>query len=217
MKNERKGLFIVFEGNDGSGKTTQIDILKEKLIPLYGDNIVFTREPGGIDICEQIRTIIMDDANDNMDPHTELMLFAASRVQLIADVIRPALDADKIVVCDRYTYSTVAYQGFGRGLDMHSVKTLNQIATDGLEPDVVIWLESDPESALARRGADLNRMDKNGLEFNQRVEFGYGRIYINEQQFRHIPIGPIELTAERVWNVVIYNISKWENKGNVHE
>jgi dTMP kinase len=174
----KKGIFIVIEGNDGSGKTTQINLLKEKLIPKYGDNIVFTREPGGIDICERIRDIIMDDGNTNMNPVTELLLFAASRAQLVADVIKPALEAGKVVICDRYIHSTMAYQGFGRGMDLDMINRICEYAIQDIEPDLVIWLRTDPEEALKRRGTDLNRMDKNGLEFNKRVEDGYKTIWL---------------------------------------
>ncbi len=171
-------MFITFEGPDGSGKTTQIPLLiaflQQRGCPLYT-----TREPGGTPIGDQIRQVLHDLKNEGMDPHTEILLYAASRAQLVTGEIRPRLARGEIVICDRYADSTLAYQGYGHGLDLPTLRTILGFATGGLKPDLTIYLDVSAEEGLRRRqkaaqdGAEWNRMDAQSLDFHRRVRKGY--------------------------------------------
>jgi dTMP kinase len=171
-------MFITFEGPDGSGKTTQITLLVEQLCQ-QGYAIFHTREPGGTPIGDQIRDVLHDLKNEGMHPHTEILLYAASRAQLVAQEIRPRLAAGEIVICDRYADSTLAYQGYGHGLDLDTLRVILNFATGGLKPDLTLYLDITAEEGLQRRqraaqdGAEWNRMDALSLAFHRRVREGY--------------------------------------------
>ena len=166
------GIFITFEGPDASGKTTQIRLLREYLEE-KGIPYLITREPGGTAISEKIRNLILDKAHSEMCPVTEALLYAASRAQLVREVIQPALQEGKVVISDRYVDSSIAYQGYGRGLgDM--VRAINEPATGGLRPDATFLLKTDPASMRSRRSAEEeDRMDAQKLEFHREVLRGY--------------------------------------------
>lgn len=173
-------MFITFEGMDGSGKSTQARLLAEFLRAQFGaDNVVLTREPGGTEIGEQIRAVIHALKNQEMASTTEFLLYNAARAQVVAQIIRPALALDKIVLCDRYADSTLAYQGYGRQLDMEMVTRVIAFATGGLKPDLTFFIDVNIEEGLARRsngharGEELNRMDVQTREFYERVQRGY--------------------------------------------
>lgn len=173
------GLFITFEGGEGSGKTTQLKALLTHLRST-GRDAVETRDPGGTPIGKQIRALLLDRENTRMAPATELLLYEASRAQLVHEVIRPALTTGRIVLCDRFTDSTVAYQGYGRGLDLDLIARLNALATDGLRPDLTFLLDLDPAVGLLRatqrvagRQEPQDRIEEEVLAFHQRVRFGY--------------------------------------------
>ena len=168
-------MFITIEGPDGGGKTTQMNMLVPALEE-RGLDIVRTREPGGTDIGDQIRSVIMDMKNKSMDPRAEILLFCASRAQLVSELIRPSLASGKIVLCDRYADSTMAYQGYGHGLDRTALKNLLEFATGGLKPDLTILLDISAEAGLRRRITnhdEWNRMDDYALQFHERVRKGY--------------------------------------------
>jgi dTMP kinase len=168
-------MFITFEGPEGSGKTSQIVLLAE-FLEGRGNAVVQTREPGGTRIGDQIRAVLHDVGNGEITAVTELLLYAASRAQLVRQVIQPALAAGKIVLCDRYADSTLAYQGYGRGLDLTLLQTLIEIATDGLQPDLTFLLDIDVERGLARRqtaGDEMNRLDLEAVSFHHQVRRGY--------------------------------------------
>jgi dTMP kinase len=171
-------VFITFEGPDGSGKTTQAPLLVEDLRAL-GYRVFHTREPGGTVIGDQIRQVLHDLKNEGMSAPTEILLYAASRAQLVMQEIRPRLDAGEIVICDRYADSTLAYQGYGRGLDLDMLRQILRFATGGLQPDLTLYLDVTAEEGLRRRqqaaqdGAEWNRMDALSLEFHRRVREGY--------------------------------------------
>ena len=172
-------LFITFEGPDGSGKSTQIELLREHL-ERRGVSVVLTREPGGTSIGEQIREVLHDVRNTEMLPNTEILLYSASRAQHVGQVIRPALDRGDLVLCDRYAESTMAYQGWGHGLDIGLLRTITSFATGGLRPDLIVYLDIDVETGLQRKiaafrlgGSEWNRMDQKGREFHARVRQGY--------------------------------------------
>jgi dTMP kinase len=169
-------MFITFEGPEGSGKTTQIALLHETLAQ-QGYSVVTTREPGGTPIGEQIRTVLQHHDNAALVPEAEILLFSASRAQLVAEVVNPALKRGHIVLSDRFVDSTFAYQGYGHGLNMHVLQTVTTFVTDGLMPDVTFYLAISPEEGLKRRQDDpkseWNRMDALELAFHKRVHEGY--------------------------------------------
>jgi len=169
------GTFITLEGPDGSGKTTQARLLAEWLRD-QGHKVLLTREPGGTDIGDQIRDILHDSDNAAMDPRTEFLLYSASRAQHTSQLILPALAVGTLVVSDRYADSSLAYQGYGRGLDLERLRIVTAFATRGLKPDITLYLDIAPEEGLQRRalsGEEWNRMDAEALAFHRRVRSGY--------------------------------------------
>jgi dTMP kinase len=183
------GYFITFEGVEGSGKTTQIKLLAERLIA-HGFRVTSTREPGGCAIADKIRSILLDAENRDMSPMTELMLYAAARAQHVCDVIIPALNAGSIVLCDRFFDATVAYQSFGRGIDRGVIDILNSHACHGVAPDLTLLIDCDPAVGLARArsrieatsGPREERFELEELTFHQRVRAGYQRLAAEQAQ-----------------------------------
>lgn len=169
-----RGKFITFEGCDGCGKSTQLKLLSEYLAK---ENVphIFTREPGGGKISEAIREILLNGKNTEMTDECEALLYAAARVQHLADRVEPALKAGKLVVCDRYVDSSLAYQAYARGLSADFVEKINAFALEKYLPDLTVWIELTPEEAFARKhGADENdRLEQAGLAFHKRVYAGY--------------------------------------------
>lgn len=175
-----KGLFITFEGADGCGKTTQIKLLDEYL-RAKGYQTLLTREPGSKGLGEKLREILLN-YDGEVSPVAESFLFLADRAQHIDCIIKPALEKGTIVLCDRHTDSTLAYQGYGRGLDLEEIRKLNKIATSGLTPDLTIVLDVDIETSQARVGAEKDRMESAGIEFFQRVRNGFLEIAKQEPE-----------------------------------
>lgn len=171
----KKGCMIVIDGGNGAGKGTCLQALEEHL-RAQGLDVVMTREPGGTAIGERIREILLDGSATNMCDVTELLLFAAARAQHVREKIIPAINAGKIVVSDRFDSATISFQHYGRGLSIDLIKQLNDIAVDGLRPDMTIILDLDPVTGLERvvsRGSQLDRMEKENLEFLQKARQGY--------------------------------------------
>ncbi|KXU13591.1 dTMP kinase [Streptococcus infantis] len=171
-----KGFLISLEGPEGAGKTSVL----EALIPVLEDRgveVLTTREPGGVLIGEKIREVILDPSHTEMDPKTELLLYIASRRQHLVEKVLPALAAGKLVIMDRFIDSSVAYQGFGRGLDIDAIDWLNEFATDGLKPDLTLYFDIEVEEGLARIAAnsnrEVNRLDMEGLDLHRKVRQGY--------------------------------------------
>lgn len=198
------GLFISFEGVEGAGKSTQIRLLAERLRSETVRDVVVTREPGGDSIGAELRRIVLHPPDGAaIDARAELLIMLADRAQHVFSTIRPALARGAIVVCDRYADSSVAYQGFGRGLDVERVKQLNAFATDGVSPVVTILLDLDPEAGLARQN-EKTRMEGEAISFHQRVRDGFlelaaeetGRISVVDAS------GSAEEVADRVWQIV---------------
>ena len=206
------GIFIVLEGGEGSGKTTIANYLVKRLSS-EGYDVMYTREPGGVKISEEIRNIILDVNNTDMDPRTEALLYAASRRQHLVEKIIPALKADKIVICDRYIDSSLAYQGYARRIGMTNIKTLNNFAirdenTNELYlPNLSIYLDIDPILGLERiynRDDTLNRLDKEELSFHQDVRRGYITAYNLEEYIEMFDASkPLEEVEEEVYNRVM--------------
>lgn len=166
------GTFITFEGPDGAGKTTIIKMVAEHL-----NNVLVTREPGGIDIAEQIRRVILAKENTAMDPRTEALLYAAARRQHLIEQVKPALAEGKVVLCDRFVDSSLAYQGYARGVGMDEVFTINQFAIEDMMPKLTIYFDIEPELGLKRinnnKGREINRLDLENLAFHHKVREGY--------------------------------------------
>lgn len=200
------GLFITFEGTDGSGKTTQLRRLSERLRAARLD-VLETVEPGGTPIGQQIRRILLDNANQELDRRAEMLLYFASRAQNVHQWILPHLAKGGVVLCDRFTDSTLAYQGGGRGLGDETVLALHRIACGTLQPHITIYLDIDLEAGLARAKAGrekLDRMDAQSLEFHRSVRATYLRLAAAEpDRFRVIDAAPDADTVERsIWSVV---------------
>lgn len=167
-------MFITFEGPEGGGKTTIMAFLMERLLA-RGLSAIGLREPGGTYVGEQVRRLLLDTRSD-IAPAAEMLLFSASRAQLVEGIIRPHLAAGGVVLCDRYADSTLAYQGFGRGLDLTALRQITHFATGGLTPDLTLFFDIDPAQGIARRRESserLDRMDAQTLEFHHRVRDGY--------------------------------------------
>ncbi len=166
-------LFVTFEGPEGSGKTTQARSLASYL-ESRGLPVVCTREPGGTPISEQIRQIILSKENQAIRDETEVLLFSAARAQIVAELIRPALAEGKIVLSDRYADSTIAYQGYGLGLDRQALRAVTHLATGGLVPDFTFYVDVPVQVGLARkRGGEVNRLDQKPVIYHERVRAGY--------------------------------------------
>lgn len=179
----RRGFFVSFEGLDGCGKTTQINRLAARLHTL-GITPVVAQEPGGTRLGCAIRALLLDSTNSDLQPMPELLLYFASRAQNLAEVILPALEADRVVLCDRFTDASVAYQGYGRDLGMEPVRRLSAVACEGMQTDLTLWLDIDPETALARartrnelQDRDEGRMEAETLAFFLRVRRGYADLH----------------------------------------
>ncbi len=166
-------MFITFEGPDGSGKSTQARLLADYL-KARGYEVLLTREPGGTKIGEQIRDVILSTRNDSIRHETEALLFSAARAQSVAEVIRPALAAGKIVLCDRYADSTLAYQGYGLGLDLEALRGITRFATGGLVPDLTFYIDLPVQVGLARKPrGQVNRLDQKEIAYHERVRAGF--------------------------------------------
>lgn len=175
-----RGLFITLEGGDGAGKSTQIRNIKS-FFEMKGLVVVHTREPGGTQISEKLRDILLDSHNTEMDAVTEMLIYAASRAQHVRELVKPALDEGSVVICDRFLDSSIAYQAYGRGLgDM--VKIVNSYATDGLTPDITFWMDIDPDAGKERvsKMGDFDRLEMEARDFHYRVYEGYRAIAQSE-------------------------------------
>ncbi|MBP5343028.1 dTMP kinase [bacterium] len=171
------GKFITFEGTDGSGKTSIIKEV-ERYLKIQGYNVVTTREPGGVAISEQVRNVIHDVNNTEMDPLCEAFLYAASRRQHLVQKVMPLLKEGIIVICDRYVDSSLAYQGYARGIGIEKVKEINEYAIDGIYPDLTIFLDVSPKLGIERimsnqKNHELNRLDKESINFHEKTHEGY--------------------------------------------
>jgi dTMP kinase len=167
-----RGKFITFEGPEGSGKSTQGKLLV-KYLKSQGKRAVFLREPGGTRISEKIRAILLNESHQEIDPLSEMLLYMAARAQLIQEVIKPAISKGYFVICDRFLDSTIAYQGWGLGIDLSLIEYLGNFVTSGLKPDLTIFLDLAVKKGLDACGRDLDRIEQRPLAYHQRVRRGY--------------------------------------------
>jgi dTMP kinase len=204
-------MFITLEGPDGSGKTSQVPLLEAGLRK-EGYAVFSTREPGGTSVGDQVRKVLFDLNNKSMNPRTEILLFQASRAQLVEEVIKPALVEGKVVICDRYADSTLAYQGYGHRVDLANLREIVDFATGGLKPDLTLFLDIGVEEGLNRRnaGGDWNRLDDYEVEFHKRVYAGYMEL-ISQEPNRWVKVGadqPPEQVAAELKRAVLERISQ---------
>lgn len=199
-----KGLFITFEGGDGCGKTTQIKLIDEYLRN-KGYKTLLTREPGSKGLGVKLREILLN-YDGEVSPTCESFLFLADRAQHVDCIIKPALEEGTIVLCDRHTDSTVAYQGYGRGLDLEQIYKLNNIATSGLKPDLTVVLDVDVETSQARVGKEKDRMESAGVEFFERVRKGF--LEIAKQEPSRVKVIDSTQSIEDIHKQVVELIQK---------
>ncbi len=208
-----KGLFITFEGGEGCGKTTVIHNLEAKLKEM-GIDVLVTREPGGSVIAEEIRNIILDKKNTEMDSRTEALLYAASRRQHLKEIVIPALEQGKIVISDRYLDSSLAYQGYARGIGMDAVYAINEFAIDDTMPEVTFFLDLKPELGLERialhRSDEVNRLDLENISFHHKVYDAY-KILLEKYPERIIRIDAsktVEEETREILDILLKKIQK---------
>ena len=200
----QRGLFITFEGADGCGKTTQIRLLDEYL-RTKGKTTLLTREPGAKGLGVKLREILLNYEGE-VSPNCESFLFLADRAQHVDCIIKPALKEGKIVLCDRHTDSTAAYQGYGRGINLDEIKKLNEIAVSGLKPDLTIVFDIDIETSLSRVGNEKDRMESAGVEFFNRVRNGY--LEIAKQEPDRVKIINASDTIDNIHKKVVELVEK---------
>jgi len=215
-ENKQKGLFITFEGPDGSGKTSVIKEIEKRLSNVFPNKVVTTREPGGKNnvIAEDIRNIILNKLEYRITPMTEALLFAASRAQHVHDFILPHLKANDIVLCDRFVHSSLIYQGIARGLGFEAVKEINKYATQGLRPDLTFVLMITPEEGhrriMANSNREYNRLDREALEMHEKVYQGYIDM-INKYKDEFVLIDasqPLDKVVNDVLNIITATIKE---------
>ncbi len=197
--------FISFEGIDGCGKTTQINLLSKYLDSIDQDNVI-VREPGGTKVSEKIRKILLDN-NNHISNETETLLFLSARSQLTNEIISKNIKENKFTICDRYTDSTLAYQGYGRGLDLKKIKLLNDFATSNIKPDLTFILDVELSDSIKRIGKNRDRMEESGLDFLRKVSLGYQKIFSeNDKRFRLINCGTRSISSINEEIVDIINV-----------
>lgn len=203
----KKGIFITMEGPDGAGKSTQIDLLK-KYLEDKGYNILLTRDPGGNDISEAIRGIILNKDFTEMGYMTELLLYASARAQLVKENIKPSLEAGTAVIADRFVDSSAVYQGIGRGLGIDTVYKVNEFALQGIMPDMTILMDLDAEVGLARKKnqAELDRMERESVDFHKKVVAGY-RDLADRYPERILKVDAA-LQVQEIHDIIVANIEK---------
>jgi dTMP kinase len=200
----RKGVFITIEGGEGAGKSTLIELLSNKMLA-RGKSVITTREPGGIPIAEQIRAVILDREHVTMDGRTEALLYAAARRQHLVEKVLPALEDGKVVICDRFVDSSLAYQGHARGLGMDEVWAINQFAIQDLMPDLTLYMDVSPDVGLSRIAKaterEINRLDLEKHSFHEKVREGYMQLL--KQYPERITLINAEQSPELVFNDVL--------------
>jgi dTMP kinase len=209
-----RGMFISLEGPEGAGKTTIISMLMTEL-ELRGYQVLQTREPGGIEIAEKIRNVILDKSHTAMDPRTEALLYAAARRQHLVEKVNPALENGKIVLCDRFIDSSLAYQGHARGLGMDDVYSINQFAIGDRMPDLTIYFDIDPVIGLNRinqhNNREVNRLDLEDIQFHYKVREGYELLLkrFPDRMKKIDAAGPLEVVFSKAKDLILSNLKNY--------
>jgi len=200
-----KGKFITFEGSEGSGKSTQIE-LAQQYLESKGKDVLFLREPGGVEISERIRDILLDTNTTEMSDECETLLYMAARAQLVKEVIIPALNDGKIILCDRFLDSTVAYQGYGNGVDIQVIKNIGKIVTQGCEPDLTFLFDLDVKEGIARINRPKDRIEQRSIDYHNRVRKGYLEIANNEPE--RVKLIDAEKSKDEIQSIVQEHIDQ---------
>ena len=200
-----KGIFITFEGSEGSGKSTQIEMIK-RFLKKKGKKVLFVREPGGVKISEKIRRILLDVTNKSMGAECETLLYMAARAQLVEEMIKPALKKGKIVLCDRFLDSTIAYQGYGCGVDIKHIKTVGIFATQGILPDLTIVFDIPAQKGLSRIQRTKDRIERRDIAYHNKVRIGYLRIARKEPQ--RVKVIKVNKDKEAIHRIVQKEINR---------
>ena len=205
----RRGLFITFEGPEGSGKTTHSKLLVEFLRE-NGYKVLYTREPGGTSISEKIREILLNSENKDMDVVCEMLLYMAARAQIVSEKILPALKKGYIVICDRFIDATVAYQGYAGGLDVNIIKNIGRLVTKGAYPELTFLLDIDAKKGLSRAGRNKDRIEKRSIAYHNKVRKGY--LSIARKESRRVKVvtalGDISETHGKIRNIVLRKLCR---------
>lgn len=199
----KKGLFITFEGCDGCGKTTQLELLA-KFLEEKGYDVIVTREPGAKGLGTKLREILLN-YDGEVSSNCESFLFLADRAQHIDTLVKPAIENGKIVLCDRHIDSTVAYQGYGRGINLEQINYLNNLATSGLKPDLTLLFDVDTETSMQRVGKNKDRMESAGIEFQEKVRHGY--LELAKEESKRIKVFNSKKTIEQLHQEVLNTIA----------
>jgi len=197
------GKFVTFEGSEGSGKSTQaalvLEYLKSKKVP-----VVLLREPGGVKISENIRKLLLDVNNTGMGDECETLLYMAARAQMVKEVLEPQLRSGKIILCDRFLDSTIAYQGYGNGIDIKTIEQLGLFATKGLTPDLTVLFDIRPEKGLSRAGQKKDRIESRSLDYHNRVRNGY--LDLSKQYPARIKVIKVDSSVDEIFKRVKVHI-----------
>jgi dTMP kinase len=199
------GKFITFEGAEGSGKSTQaalvLEYLQAKKMPVQ-----LLREPGGVKISENIRKLLLDVNNTGMGDECETLLYMAARAQMVKEILEPQLQASRIVLCDRFLDSTIAYQGYGNGIDIKTIEKIGQFATRGITPDLTILFDIEPEKGLSRAGQKKDRIEARSLEYHSRVRHGY--LELSKQYPGRIKVVKVDAAQEEIFKRIKRHIDE---------
>ncbi len=209
MPTKARGKFITFEGSEGSGKSTQINLLCEYL-KSERHPVLFVREPGGVKISEKIRDILLDVKNQEMNQECEMLLYMAARAQLVEEVVQPALKQGKIVICDRFLDSTVVYQGYGHRMDVAFIRKVGRFVTQGCDPDLTFLFDIDASKGLARIKRAKDRIEKRAMAYHRRVRDGY--LEIARREPRRIKVIPSEQSIEEIHDQVVKYVNRLLSK-----
>ncbi|MCB9772499.1 MAG: dTMP kinase [Candidatus Omnitrophica bacterium] len=203
-----KGKFITFEGSEGSGKSTQAalicEYLKKKKIP-----VLLLREPGGVKISEAIRGLLLDVKNTDMTKESETLLYMASRAQLVEEILKPALKKGTVVICDRFLDSTIAYQGFGNGVDINAIKKIGAFATQGIAPGLTLLFDIETEKGLSRTNVVKDRIELRSVNYHRRVRKGY--LALAKSESKRIRVIKVDQGKEEIFEIVRKHIDKFLN------
>lgn len=196
---KKKGLLITFEGSEGSGKSTQIELVRQYLAQ-KGYPVLFLREPGGVSISEKIREVLLDVRNTAMGDQCETLLYMAARAQLVEEAILPALSEGKVILCDRFLDSTIAYQGYGNGISIDFIKRVGHFATQGIKPDLTFFFDIDAQKGLSRIKREKDRIERRAIDYHNRVRRGYRELARMDP--RRIKLVTVNGEKERIFSIV---------------
>ncbi len=207
-----RGLFVAFEGVEGVGKSTQASLLAQRIRSELHREVVYTREPGGTVLAERLRELVLSNEEESIDERTEALIMAAARASHVAQVIYPNLSNGRFVICDRFAGSYLAYQGFGRGLDIDLLRIITHFASFGIEPDLTFFLEIQPAVAMARKGVVRDRIETESLEFFAKVARGYSELALSDSWISLDGSLPVDELHEEIFGNLLRVVQNYGEK-----